>query len=131
MLKAYRFDHNRRFAVTPADAASAWRPVRAGLDVARACSFRYSATVQNDNTVRVDGVVVDIPPGPSGRTYAKALVEVSQELDGGWHVYHHDVRIASRAATPFEELRPRKQRKRSAASRAFRRAVVSVAPSLP
>ncbi len=131
VLAAYRADHNRRFAVAPADATSAWRPVRAGLDVARACSFRYAATVQNDNTVRLGGAIIDVPPGPRGRSYARARVELCQFLDGSWHVYHRDARIASREATPLDELRPRKQRKRSAASRAFRRGIERLAPSLP
>jgi hypothetical protein len=61
----------------------------------RICSFDYEATVQNDNTVRLDGVVIDIPPGPRGRSYAKAKVEVRQLLDGTWRVYLRDHLIAS------------------------------------
>jgi transposase len=131
VLAAYRHDHNRRFTVAPVDTAPAWRPVRAGLEVARACGFRYDTKVQNDNTVRLNGVVIDVPPGPRGRSYAKARVELCQFLDGSWHVYHSDDQIAMKAATTLDEPRPRKQRKRSAASRTFRRGVERFAPSLP
>jgi hypothetical protein len=65
----------------------------------RICSFDYEATVQNDNTVRLDGVVIDIPPGPRGRSYAKAKVEVRQLLDGTWRVYLRDHLIATAATT--------------------------------
>jgi len=45
------------------------RPLRRGTNLARLCSFRYEATVLKDNTVRIAGHIVDIPPGP-GRSYA-------------------------------------------------------------
>ena len=115
ILDRHRSDHNRRFTVEAADVTSAWRPVRAGLDVARVCSFRYEATVQNDNTVRLHGLVIDVPPGPRERSYARLRVEVRQFLDGSWHVYHQDRRIATHAASEVAELRARKQRKRSGA----------------
>ena len=131
VLEQYRADHNTRFAIAPALVASAWRSVRAGVDVARACSFHYAATVQNDNTVRLADVLIDVPPGPRERSYARARVGVCQLLDGSWRVYHNDKQIAWRAPTAIEEVRPRRQRKRSAASRAFRRGVKSIASSLP
>lgn len=129
VLAVYRRDHNRRFTVAAADTMPAWRPVRAGLEVARACSFRYETKVHNDNTVQLSGVVVDVPPGPHKRSYAHKPVELCQFLDGSWHVYYADHRIASKSTTALNELRPRKHRKRPAASKAFRRALsrVSVA----
>jgi transposase len=123
VLERYRADHNRRFALEPREAAPAWRPLRAGTDVVRACSFFYEATVLNDNTVRLEKTVIDIPPGPRRRSYAKAKVEVRQLLDGSWRVYFKDALIAEAAATTVGEVRPLKRRKRSAASRAFRKAV--------
>jgi len=41
VLAAFRPDHNRRFAISPADATPAWRAVRRGTDLARTCSFHY------------------------------------------------------------------------------------------
>ena len=106
VLAGYRLDHNRRFAVRPHDATSAWRPVRSGLDLERICSFRYEATVLNDNTVRLGGtIVLDIPPRPRGRSWAGTRVEVRQLLDGTWRVYSGDRLIATGPATTHGELR--------------------------
>lgn len=73
---------NRRFAVPPRLSEKAWRKVPKDLDLNRLISFRYTATVGNDNTVRLGGLTLDIPAGPHGRSYAKAKVEVRQFLDG-------------------------------------------------
>src|SRR6266403_2106956 len=111
VLARYRPDHNRRFAITPADTASAWRPVHRALDLRRVCSFRYEATVLKDHTVRLGGLVLDIPPGPRRRSYADRRVEVRQLLDGTWRVYLGAVLIATAAATTPHELRALKRRK--------------------
>ena len=84
----FRSDFNRRFAKSPQQSQSAWRKVPRGLDVERICSFRYEATVGNDNAVRLAGVILDIPEGPRHRGYAKSRVEVRQLLDGRWRVYY-------------------------------------------
>ena len=130
VLEPHRLAHNRQFAIEPADATPAWRPVR-DLDLRRICSFFYAATVRNDNTVHLSNLVIDIPPGPRGRSYARARVEVRQYLDGSWGVYWHDGPIATAPASEVGELRAGRQRKRPAASRAFRRALNCVAVSLP
>ncbi len=111
VLADYRTAHNRRFTVPARATTPAWRPVRRTLDLARICSFGYEATVLKDNTVRLGGVVIDIPPGPRGRSYADHHVDVRQLLDGSWRVYEGDVILARAAATPARELRARKRRK--------------------
>ena len=126
VLNRYRPDHNRRFVVAAKNAEPAWRKVAPTLNLGRLISFRYDATVRNDNTVRLDGIIIDIPPGPGGRSYAQARVEVSQQLDGRWSVYLHNDRIATASPTALGDLRPRKVRKRPAASKAFRAAVMSM-----
>lgn len=131
VLQAYRPKHNRRFAVPPADAQSAWRTPPPEAQLQRVLSFRYRATVLNDNTVRLSGLVIDVPPGPRGRSYAHARVDVHQQLDGSWRVYHQEGCIATAPSTELGELRARKHKKRPAASRAFRAAVERVAAVLP
>jgi hypothetical protein len=131
VLEAYRADHNRRFALAPQETESAWRPVRASVDLERICGFQYRATVLNDNTVRLCNRVIDIPPGPGLRSYAHARVELCQQLDGTWSVYFKGALIARAVASTLEEPRAARRRKRPAASRAFRRAVQRVANSLP
>jgi len=131
VLKRYMPGHNRRFAIPPAESIPAWRPVRSGVDIARTCAFHYQSTVFNDNTVRLQGQIIDIPPGRGGRGYAKKQVEVVQLLDGTWRVYWKDELIAAAAATAVDELRARRRRKRSATDRAFGRAIRRIAASLP
>jgi hypothetical protein len=85
---AFKADFNARFAKPARESQGAWRPLPKGVDVDRICSFRYEATVGNDNAVRLGGMVLDIPAGPRRRGYAKARVEVRQLLDGRWRVYY-------------------------------------------
>ena len=86
----FRADFNARFAKPPKQTQKAWRALPKALDVERICSFLYQATVGNDNTVRLGGMILDIPPGPRRRGYAKIRVEVRQLLDGRWRVYDKD-----------------------------------------
>ena len=85
---SFKADFNARFAKLAKESQAAWRPLPKGLDLDRICSFRYEATVANDNAVRLGGMVLDIPGGPRRRGYAKARVEVRQLLDGRWRVYY-------------------------------------------
>src|SRR5215470_3212646 len=119
VLRGLRPEHNRRFAIPPADATPAWRAVRRGTDLARICSFVYAATVLPDNTVRLGGMVIDVPPGPRKRSYAGARIAVHQFLDGSWRVYLGADVIATQAATTSAELRTLKQRRRRPPSAAW------------
>lgn len=102
--------YNRRFAHPPADTTSAFRTTD-GLDLDRLISFRYTATVGNDHTIRYGGRLFDLPIAPRQRSYAKATVELCQQLDGQWLVYHSDQRLAIFPATgpaqPLQRRRPR------------------------
>ena len=86
----FKADFNARFAKPARESQAAWRPLPKGVDVDRICSFRYHATVGNDNAVRLGGLILDIPPGPRHRGYAKTRVEVRHLLDGRWRVYGKD-----------------------------------------
>lgn len=112
VLERYRPVHNRRFAVPPQDTTPAWRPLRPGVDLDRVCSFRYEASVLNDHTIRLAGMVLDIPPGPRGRSYRGKHVEVRQLLDRSWRVYLGDQVIGSGPPTAHGELRAQRRRKR-------------------
>ena len=124
VLRRYIPEFNKRFSIAACDAEAGWRALR--VDADEACSFVYEATVGNDNAVRLEGEVIDIPPGPRGRSYAKVRVQVRQLLDASWRVYHHGVRIATKEGNQLTEVKPRARKKRSVASRAFRKAVVEV-----
>jgi hypothetical protein len=83
----FKADFNARFAKPARQRQAAWQPLAKGVDVERICSFRYQATVGNDNAVRLGGIVLDIPPGPRQRGYAKTRVEVRHLLDGRYRLY--------------------------------------------
>jgi hypothetical protein len=94
---------NRRFAVSPRESQKAWREVPRELDLDRIISFRYRSVVGNDNSVRIGGLILDLPPGPNRRSYAKAQVEVRQLLDGSWRVYSQDHLIARHPSTMLRD----------------------------
>ena len=111
---AFKADFNARFAKPARQSQPAWRPLPKGVDVDRICSFRYQATVGNDNAVRLGGIILDIPPGPRQRGYAKTRVEVCHLLDGRWRVYSKDQLLLETAPAlvqrPLRTLRRRPQR---------------------
>lgn len=130
VLERYRLEHNRRFAKAARDERTAWRPVAPRTDLERICAFAYEAVVQNDNTVQIAKQRIDIQPGPGGRGYAKARVEVRQLLDASWRVYLRGELIAVAAGNVAEPLVAKKSRKRSIEAREFRRRLAH-AVSLP
>jgi transposase len=103
LLPAFIRLFNHRFAITPSQSEKAWRPIPQTLDVDRAISFHYPTKVGLDNTVRLGELLLDIPPGPLGRSYAKARVEVRQLLNGSWKVYYQDRLIAKHSSTALQE----------------------------
>ena len=103
LLPALIRQFNRRFAVAPLQSEKAWRPVPQTLDVDRAISFHYPTKVGLDNTVRIGKQLLDIPPGPHGRSYARARVEVRQLLNGSWKVYYQNHLIAKHPSTTIHE----------------------------
>lgn len=78
--------HNARYACAAAEAVSDFRPAPRELDRILACT--YQRVVARDNTVRVAGRWMQIPPGPAGRSFHKARVEVRELLDGRMLVLH-------------------------------------------
>jgi hypothetical protein len=105
---------NAQFAVPPALAASAYRPVPRGVDLERVCAFHHGRVVAADNTVTVFGTVLQVQPGPQRRGYAKAPADVVQCLDGSWRVYVHDRLVATTAAPANPgQLRARQRGRRA------------------
>jgi transposase len=102
-LKAFIPRFNRRFALSPRESEKAWRKLPPALDLDRIISFRYRSVVGNDNSVRLGGLILDLPPGPHRRSYAKAHVEVRQLLDGSWKVYYQDQVIAKHPSTELRD----------------------------
>jgi transposase len=99
LIKAF----NRRYACAPGHPEPAWRPLPEGMDLDRACSFYYLATVRHDNKIQLGDLEIGVPPGQNRISYARAQVEVRQLLDGSWLVYHHNQIIATHSPTPLRE----------------------------
>jgi transposase len=93
---------NRRFAKSPSELGSAFTPI-SYQERFRLVSYAYEAVVANDNTVRLGGLVIDIPPTSTRRSFAKKTVLARQHLDGSWSVWDGNFKIASHASTPFTE----------------------------
>jgi transposase len=124
---AFKADFNARFAKPARQSQAAWRPLPRGLDIDRICSFRYEATVGNDNAVRLGGIILDVPPGPRHRGYDKARVEVRQLLDGRWRVYFKDQLLLETnlpmVQTPVRTLKRRRRRTTIGKNRKIRKAI--------
>jgi len=129
-LPAFLARHNARFTVRAAVPGPAYQPVDPGLDLDRVLSFRYARVVAHDNTVRLNGQVLQIPPGPGGRSYAKAHVWVHELLDGSVGVWYNDqwlLRTPPPSQTP--DLRARKRNRPSTTSEVV--AVPRLIPDTP
>jgi len=99
-----------QFAMPPAVATAAYRPVPRGCDLDRLCAFPSARQVAADNTVRVVEVRLQLLPRPGRRSYAKAHADVVQCLDGSWRVYVGDRLVATLPAPPDPgQLRARKR----------------------
>lgn len=88
--------YNARFTQAPAHPEPAWRPAPAHGDLERICSFKYQRTVQHDNTVQLDGRLLQLGPGPGGRSYAGTRVDVHAHLDGTRAVYYRGQRLGAK-----------------------------------
>jgi len=73
---------NAAFTVPARDPEPAWRAVPDEVDLAAVCAFRYERVIANDATVRIGGLVLDVPRQPNGRSLAGKRVEVRLEPDG-------------------------------------------------
>jgi hypothetical protein len=102
-LEAFYLDRfNARFAKRPELAGSAFRKINAAQRY-HLVSFAYQATVANDNTVRLGSLIIDLPPGPHRRSYARCRVLARQHLDGAWTVWLEGHRIGRHGPTPLRE----------------------------
>ena len=88
LQQEFMHEFNARFAKAAANPQKAYRPWPVGLKRKRVFCLKYSATVKNDNTVRLKGLIFDILPHKSRYSFAKAKVEVNHLLDGSWQIYY-------------------------------------------
>lgn len=87
LAEVYIPAHNHRFASAPAEAGGAFVRYR-GADLADILCIQDERLVGNDNTVRYNGLTLQIPPDRHRRHYVKARVRVHEYPDGRLAVFH-------------------------------------------
>jgi transposase len=87
LKRRYLPAHNRRFSVAPAEAGSAFVPWIGGNLWDLLC-VQEERVVGNDNTVRYQNRLLQIPEDAHRRHYVKAKVRVHEYPDGKLAVFH-------------------------------------------
>lgn len=93
IAEVYIPSHNRRFAVDAAEPGSAFVPAGA-VSLADILCHQEERTVGNDNTVRFDGLTLQIPPSPLRHHFVKAKVRVHRYHDRTLAIFLGPRRIA-------------------------------------
>ena len=93
LAESFIFDHNDRFAVAAAEEGDAFVPFVG--DLAGVLCARHERVVGNDNCVRFENLVLQIPEQRHRRHYVKAAVQVRQHGDGRLTLFHGPRRLAS------------------------------------
>ena len=98
IARSYLAEHNRRFAVMPAEAGRAFVPARPEQWADVLC-VQHERIVGNDNTVAIDGLRLQIPAATSRAHFVRAKVRVNRYGDGTYAIFHGPRRLASYDAT--------------------------------
>lgn len=96
LKEVYMAQHNARFAVEAAEEGTAFLPFLGDLD--DILCVQEERVVGNDNTVRYDGRVLQIPEARHRRHFVKAKVRVREYADGSLALFHGPRKIAAYAA---------------------------------
>ena len=98
MLKDFPGRFNERFGVAAQHPEAACRPLGPGVCLDRVLCFRHSRRVARDNTVKYRWRTLQLLPGRERRSYAGAVVDVLEDLDGQLAVRYRGEIIASQEA---------------------------------
>ena len=100
VLEQFLPRYNRRFRVPPQCSESAYRPLGSELSLERVLCFKHRRKVAKDNTVKFQLHTLQLLPEPERPSYAGALVEVLEGLDGRLRVRHEGRIINAQEAPP-------------------------------
>jgi transposase len=100
VLAVFIGQFNAAFSVPAAVPEPAWRPAPPPRELDRICAFRYQRVVGNDNTVRLEGAVLQLPRTHGGRGLAGRRVELELHLDGRLLVVDRGRMLLAVAAPP-------------------------------
>ena len=82
-------DFNKRFCVAPQIAQSAFTPWKPGIvELNDILCIQDQRTVNNDNTVRYKGTILQIPGDEYRYSYRKTKVRIHEYLNGGIAIFH-------------------------------------------
>src|SRR3990170_3977300 len=109
VLAGYLPRFRERFARPPADRKPAYRPLARGVDLEGVCSFHYVRKVANDNTLRLEERLLQIPAGSYNRSYAGCRVQLQERLDGALAVFYQGRLIANQGPQSPGPLRTRRR----------------------
>ena len=82
LLKEFLDRFNARFGVPAQHPEAAYRPLGPGVCLDTALCFRHSRRVARDNTVKYRWRTLQLLPGTERRSYAGAVADVLEGLDG-------------------------------------------------
>ncbi len=103
-LPDFLADYNDRFMVPAAEGGDCYRALEAGTDLDTLFCFTYQRTVGMDNTVRFGGERLQLLAGARRQSWARAVVEVRERLDGSLAVYYQGDCLATTPAPPEAPL---------------------------
>ena len=104
VLEQFLPRYNRRFRVPPQCSESAYRPLDSDLSLEQVLSFKHRRKVAKDNTVKFQLHTLQLLPEPERPSYAGAVVEVLEGLDGRLRVRHEGRIINAQEAPPSPEF---------------------------
>jgi len=91
---------NQRFGVPPGQSESAYRTIDSNLNLAAILCFKHSSKVARDNTVKYRHHTLQLLPDPEHPSYAGAIAEIQECLDGKLVVCYQGRVIPTREASP-------------------------------
>ena len=100
LLKEFLDRFNARFGVPAQHPEAAYRPLGPRVCLDTALCFRHSRRVARDNTVKYRWRTLQLLPGTERRSYAGAVADVLEGLDGQLAVRYRGEIIPSQEAPP-------------------------------
>ncbi len=100
VLEDFLARFNSRFMVPAQESEAVYRPVNDEIRLEKVLCFKYRRRVAKDNTVRYRRRTLQLLPGTDRTSYAGAVVDVLERLDGSLEVQHQGRDIPSQEAPP-------------------------------
>lgn len=97
LRESFLAEMNRKFSIAPAQPESAFVPAT-GKDLQRIFSLQHERVVNQDNTVHIAKLTLQIERTKWRGTLAKCRVLVCEHLDGTWSVFYGPHRVGHYAA---------------------------------